>query len=519
MKTLRTIGVMGALLVGLAGCADLVVPNENNPDAARALANPGDVESLIGGSFRTWWISQKSYSSGGLSISVMAWEHSSSHGNARMWRSSRVPREAIPVHPAEPEAWAIETPWYNPYRAISAASDGLRAIQGGLDMPIADGMNQATANNRAKAWGKLVQGLAHGSIALLFDQGFIMDETVDIAVAPPQLVGYNDVMNAALGYLDEAIALAEGNTFTIPGTWINGLTLTNADVARLAHSYKARFLARVARTPAERAAVNWGQVIHHAERGVQEMFAPISNWSTWWDEIQVYGSFANWGQMSYYHFGAADVTGRWQTWKATAWNDRTRFVMQTPDLRWPQGTTDTEQNANPGKYFAYTGLQPFQVARGTYYMSHYRDRRFDIMLASGYTGPMTEFSPTELDMLRAEGHIVRGENAQAAALINKTRVAHGGLPAVVGAGAVPGGAACVPKRPDGSCGNLLDAMKWEKRNETRFTGFGGFFYDDRGWGDLVTGTALHWPIPGKELEVLLMPFYTFGGGTAPDWEA
>ena len=44
----------------------------------------------------------------------------------------------------------------------------------------------------------------------------------------------------------------------------------------------------------------------------------------------------------------------------------------------------------------------------------------------------------------------------------------------------------------------------------------------RGWGDLVSGTPEHLAIPGKELEILLMDNYTFGGvankdnpGTAP----
>jgi hypothetical protein len=524
MKTLRAFGLMGALLVGVAGCGDLNVPNTNSPDAERALANPGDVESLIGGAFRTWWISQKSYESAGLALSVTAWEHSSSHGNARMWRTSRIPREPIPVHPAEPEAWAMNTPWSNPNRAAAAASKGIQAMDQGMNMPTTATLNQTQANARARAFGRFVQGLGHGSVALLFDQGYVFDETLteeDIEFNPPTLVSYTAVMDAALDFLDDAIALAEAHTFTLPGTWVNGLTLNNTDLARLAHSYKARFMARVARTPAERDMVAWDQVIFHAERGVEQMFAPISNWSTWWDEIQYYGVFSNWSQMSYYHFGAADVTGQWQTWRATPWDDRVRFVMQTPDRRWPQGANATEQAlaANRGLYFSYTGLAPFQVARGTYYFSYYRDHRFDYYVADPTTTAMTEFSPTELHLLRAEGHIRRGEIAQALPLINLTRVANGQLPPVVDAGTVPGGADCVPKRPDGSCGNLMDALKWEKRNEVRFTGFAGFFYDDRGWGDLVSGTALHWPVPGRELELLQVPFYTFGGGTNPTWEA
>jgi hypothetical protein len=36
--------------------------------------------------------------------------------------------------------------------------------------------------------------------------------------------------------------------------------------------------------------------------------------------------------------------------------------------------------------------------------------------------------------------------------------------------------------------------------------------DNRGWGTLITGTIVHLPVPGRELEVLNLPIYTFGGG-------
>ena len=38
------------------------------------------------------------------------------------------------------------------------------------------------------------------------------------------------------------------------------------------------------------------------------------------------------------------------------------------------------------------------------------------------------------------------------------------------------------------------------------------YFDDRGWGDLVTDTPIHFPIPAKALEILFEANYTFGGG-------
>ena len=45
------------------------------------------------------------------------------------------------------------------------------------------------------------------------------------------------------------------------------------------------------------------------------------------------------------------------------------------------------------------------------------------------------------------------------------------------------------------------------------------WWDGRGWGTLQEGTAIQLPVPGRELENLGLPLYTFGGsaggGAAP----
>jgi hypothetical protein len=84
--------------------------------------------------------------------------------------------------------------------------------------------------------------------------------------------------------------------------------------------------------------------------------------------------------------------------------------------------------------------------------------------------------------------------------------------------AVPGGTNCVPRVPVKSgatyttaCGNIFEAMKWEKRMETLFTGWGQWFFDSRGWGDLPEGTPLEYPVPYQEMDARAKPFYNLGG--------
>jgi hypothetical protein len=123
-------------------------------------------------------------------------------------------------------------------------------------------------------------------------------------------------------------------------------------------------------------------------------------------------------------------------------------------------------------------------------------------------------------MLQAEGLIRKGQFAAAATLINVTRV-KAGLPPITTFDAtspVPGGANCVPKVPVApytvvACGNMLEAMKWEKRIETAYTHFASWFFDSRGWGDLAETTALFWAVPYQDLQARgIEPNAIYGAG-------
>ncbi|HKI90404.1 MAG TPA: hypothetical protein VKA38_15370, partial [Draconibacterium sp.] len=54
------------------GCADLTVENLNEPDSAKALANPDDLTSLASGGFRTVLQAMQAYDGPALSMAMMA---------------------------------------------------------------------------------------------------------------------------------------------------------------------------------------------------------------------------------------------------------------------------------------------------------------------------------------------------------------------------------------------------------------------------------------------------------------
>ena len=58
---------------------------------------------------------------------------------------------------------------------------------------------------------------------------------------------------------------------------------------------------------------------------------------------------------------------------------------------------------------------------------------------------------------------------------------------------------------------MLEAIFYERDVELIQTGYGIAFFDMRRRDMLQPGTMLHFPIPAKELMVMQMPLYTFGG--------
>lgn len=506
MKSLKITTLLG-LLVAL-GCVDsLDVENLNAPDTQRVLVTADDVQALIAGAFLTYWDATEDWS-GPLGLSVIADENSCSWGNEGMMDLSSEPRTAFTNTTSYGSKEHVTTPWYGVYTAISAANDGLRAILD-PDDPIEIGTDGADTP-RAKAFARFMQGIGYGFLAEMFDQAFIVDETTNldaIAIGEEELPlsPYTDVMDAAIGYLEACIDICEdpSTDFTTPSTWINEFPLTNEELGRVAHSFIARFTAAVARTPTERAAVDWASVKTHAAAGILEGedFGPEGDgWINWHSDYRyvMYGP-VGWMRADYMTIGWADTSDGFQNWLDTPVAERDEFLLYTADRRVTGCTACPDSD---GTYFDYEGPSPFRRARGTYHFSYYASNVWYDYIMSGEYGPMPTLTHVEMRLLEAEAEYRLGNTAAAADIVNETREANGELPALTGGEA--------------------DFFKWltyEKKIETFGKSSGLAYFDRRGWGDLVTDTPLHFPVPAKELEVGQLAVYTFGGSDDPDWAA
>lgn len=509
----RVPAILGLGLLFAMGCDNpLNVENENDPDRSRALGSPEDVESLIRDSYLQAKDVLLSADGINMQLGVVAFENSSTAANFGQHERSTFPRGPIINTSSDqfrPEYYEV---WAGEYSAIRSASDGLAQMDAGLTL------GDETDDARARAFGKFVLGYAHAVLAITYDKASIYDETTPIVPVQP-LVPYGEVMTAALGYMQEAIDIAEANPdMSFPEDWLG----EEADMERfveIVNSYKARYRTQVARTPEERSAVDWNAVINEAAAGVSEDYAPVDDDDRWDYWMHDYTSFKGaWHQVPYFISGMADSSGAYQAWLQQPVATRQPFVIQTADKRFPQGNTLAAQRLAPGKQIRAKSNDQgeggfLRAERGQWRWSHYLDVRFQPYYNASNTGlAIPVITVREMDLLRAEGYIRTNQAALALPLINATRVADGGLPPATLLGAQGQGTGCVPKLPNGQCGDLLETLKWEKRREFFMTVFGGWYFDARGWGDLAAGTYIHYPVPAPELEVRLLPLYTFGGG-------
>lgn len=504
------------LLFGAAAC-DLEVANPNNPEQARALANASDVESLIGGSWWSWYQAQHNY---GIStspwMSTASFQHSAYPGNFAMVAYSTLPRDPLVNSTASGNYVQLSGVWTQAYRAVAAVNDGLKAVDAGA-------VDLGEAETRARAFAKFMQGIGHGTIAMVYDQGPIVDETSDLTQTQ-EFVGYQQLLDAAIGYLDDAIAIAgAGFHEPIPYDWMIMTEPIDAPTfIQIANSYKAMLTAANARTPAEAAALDWASVLSWAEDGIENDVLLSLDGGTYWFGSLYYTLLGGWSQLNYFVHGMADQSGKYQEWMALPVSQKHPnlasgpFLIQTPDTRFPQGATQAAQAADlrphPEQRFripAAVGDQWGRDDRGTWRWSYYRDRR-----DPGPYADVSDLTPyisvREQRLLMAEALYRLDRLGEAAAIINESRVA-AGLNATDAAGT---NTSCVPKLPNGNCGDLFEMLKWERRMVASHEGhylMVTMYFDSRRWGDLYEGTPLQLGVPCRDAELEGMSCESYGG--------
>jgi hypothetical protein len=567
--TRRIVGatLLGAsALAGTAACYDLevtAVQPTTSFTREQVIAKPELIELVVAGLFINFW-GGMTYAQPWAQLSLYGEEITTStnsqpnfNRNATqpiiLWDFAQEPRTAFDNSLFGTSFFARD-PWSNFYEANAAATDMTRLIKT-RNLVIRDPATGQDNTHRVLTFAKWLQGLSHVHLGMLFDSAAVITEEIDLSKIPELPFKHHDVvLDSGITWLEESITMAKAQSFLLPlkaDLWVYNTPVSNDELAAIAHSFIARALAYSARTPAERQAVDWALVKSHIQQGITAPFGPrgIPNPIISMDYrglvsappqnvtaictaggTNFCGNFAGAMRVDLRLLGPADTTGAYQTWlnkvSQARFDTVAPFLVISPDER-IQRPTETTPRIKP-TYFKYTDVTPpiaiMPPERGPYYYSNYwsssralnnhqqfpaagggRARRNTTELGGIQDAMMTR---EEMDLLLAEAEIRLGNPGAAATLINKTRVANGNLPAVTAAG-VPVSAGCVPKRYDGSCGDLMDALMYEKRMETYGTAIS--YFDLRGWGCLAEGTPIELPPPARQLDLLGKANYTYGG--------
>jgi hypothetical protein len=538
-KLIPYVALLAAFGLGACNEDSLIVTNPNSGETKRVLGTPDDAEKLLGSYYKRWYAGL--YGDPGNNppgtlegmANIMSMQNYSSLNNE--CQNSRYPFSGASNanSPGNNCQGDQQRQYFILGEVTRVASNFLTNIKNG-DLVL----NSEARENRDKAFAEFLRGLSLGYLSLIYDSASVVTEG-QAGDDPGTLIGYQSVMDSAYAAFDRAITLANATAagtggFPIPSDWIPSTTqFSAAEFVKLIRSYRALFRANIARNPTERAAANWDLIVADAQNGITADHYAVTSTTNGpgggWRRI--YDGGTTWHQMPPFIIGMGDVSGNYEAWLKQGLTDRGNgnvgFFMVTPDLRFPQGATRTAQQADfklqdcevaailsCKRYFTNRPNGSDQFTGNGWGWSNYDFNRFHSWVNKGdagtpRNGPLLFFPKTVVDMLQAEGLIRKGQFAPAAALINVTRKKNGlaEITAFDATSPVPGGlASCVPRVPQPpnatttACGNMMEAMKWEKRMEEAFVQFAAWYFDGRGWGDLAEGTALFWAVPYQDLQ-------------------
>ena len=565
MRTMLLKVACGACTVALIGCYDLTVQDQSGRTRDELFADPQAVETHTATVFTNLWMGMHN-ALPWQAIATWGEEITSSNDLNFIWAVGQEPRPPIDNAPVTgTTSGLMYAPWHRLYEGNSYSVDMLREIANRRYKIInrQTGLDETT---RTVAFAKFVHAMSHIYLGLMYDQAAIIPEGTDLA-APEipriPLSPYREVLDSGFTWMERAIDLVDSASFVLPRLqqlWIYGQQVGSADLVRVMRSYLGRSMVYAARTPEERDAVDWEKVkaLISSDSGILQDFGPGGfgsrpvSWANvgYWMLISSDGSGTTSNRQSPHAarvdlrlLGPGDTTGAYQVWLAKAdapgRDSVVPAVLGSPDRRIQIGGSPGAPGN--GTIFRFTPNRPpdsqtngMPASRGAYYYSNYyslaRARPSDGCNQSNsataclWGVQQVSLTVDEMNLLTAEAELRLGNPEVAAALINISRQRDGGLPPVDVNGPPQATAAeqasCVPKRYDGTCGDLFDALFYEKR--IQLYGREGLiaWADLRGWGCLLEGTPLHLPVPTSDLDLLDVPRYTFGGrpgepGSAP----
>src|SRR4051812_5703311 len=274
-----------AATVGLAAC-NLAIDNPGQGETKRVLGTPDDAESLISTYYKRWasGVYGSTTDLEGMANVMSLMNYSSLANNCQ---NNHLPfvgasNGNAPGNVCQGEQARL---FQIMGEVDRVASNFLAQMDAGLTLGNTPPATEAR-NLRARSWAEFLRGISLGYVALMHDSSSVISPTMGTSaedcipdtftgVCIGALRGYREVMDSALVALQRSIDYANApvttgsNGFPLDNSWLPSTTnWSSAEFTKLVKSYRARFRANVARTPAERAAIDWVAVIADANGGI-----------------------------------------------------------------------------------------------------------------------------------------------------------------------------------------------------------------------------------------------------------
>lgn len=504
-KIIQTL-ILAFILSGNFSCkkdfSGLNVANHNSPNISDVLADPSQYSNILQSVYNKWWFYSTStevgdYKNGNMThLALNADIYTAGAGNwgLRDWTyQPDVPKP--PINNSDPSAGFNRDIWYNAYSMLHTSRNIARLInQNGKKLMT--GGKDKTPILLANAY--MQTGMVLGDVGLLFDKAFVITENSVVEnITGNDLLPYKTVVDSALIYLDKCIAICESHAGedNFEGMMPNEFLSTTDKLARFANFYAARLIAYTARTGEENLSADWARVLTYARKGITEdmkVTLPDPLWYAGGSLVLMSDRFGgNWFR----------VNQRIINMMATPGDPGAIYpIPQSADNKLPAATSP---DARLGTDFVYTPDITTISGGLTYnypYNSFWQLNRFIDAAGPNPAGDFYIFLATERDLLEAEA-VIRsgGDKGAATALINKTRVNRGHLPAL-------------------SSGNtneeMLKAIFYERFVEISWTYPPAGFLDRRRTEfpeyQLAPKSWEQLPVPFEELKIFNLESYTFG---------
>ncbi len=482
------------LLFATISCSDLEVENFNKPDRNNVFSNKEQIVALLETTNLNYFNDLLS-SYRNSNFDYLA-DQASSCSLPAPWYMCKEPRVLLENSVgSQLERRVLYNEWIETYKVVATVNDIMKSVEG-LDLTDAE-------RTQIKAGCLFLKGLAMGYVGLIYKEAIIIENS-DVAVADMTFSSYDEVVDKAIDYFEQAKELYQNNS-NLKWNYLKGFNLSSVEVVKLINTYSGKFLLNKARNHKEFEKLDFKRIQAYLDNSIEKtVTAPGTK--------MLYNS---------YQESAGRLSGR--SSKTYGYNVDQKVVWLLSGKTAPKKKSDKDEpeitsiDKRFELYYKYATQDMFSYSkRDPSLYSNYANVRYandksskkgkKVSTRGGHSSSRGQYHDAnllqeeEVLLLKAEVAYGLGDYVQSANLINSSRrVTVGKMPKI-------------PANKEA----IEDALFYENSIELHLAGKAINWMFMRRWDLLQEGTILHYPVPAQEAELLHKKYFSFGGSGSGD---